>query len=202
LQIKPGKLVLVAARTLPPGTALARSDLGVKRVAAALIPGGIVYHKQAELIEGRRIIRTIAAGEPVAWSALAEADLRVSRLIPKDMRLLAVPIDNLSTMRKFLSNDDRVDLMFTAAGKKAERIVTNIAIVNDLYGDDAEPDNALGFIVPDRQAKEIIDAQKHGSLSILLRNPDAPTEKSTDRQDHNAASSGIEILYGIATVEE
>lgn len=140
---RPGHLVVVAARDLPAGRALAVSDLAtVRRVDSW--PGTLASTRS---LAGRRLAVALRRGEPVSAQRLLSPGL--TRGLPAGT--VALPVDLATDVRGLAEPGGRVDLLATgtdpdtvaggdtdagAAVGRAERVAGNLLVLAALPPDE------------------------------------------------------------------
>jgi Flp pilus assembly protein CpaB len=116
--------VAVAARDLPPGTALAAADLAVVRLPPDAAPHGAA--EEPARLTGRVLASGVRAGEPVTDVRLVGAGL--TDLLPADQVAAPVRLADLG-VAGLVRTGDRVDVLAAAPDASAAEIVAGGALV-------------------------------------------------------------------------
>ncbi len=105
--------VVVAARTLERGDALAEDDLRVRLVPAAFAPPGRIASPHA--LAGRTLVSDLAEGETVTRTRVGTSGGPVASLVPAGLRAFAIRVASAAgTVRP----GDRVDVLATFGGPR------------------------------------------------------------------------------------
>ncbi|MBW3542200.1 MAG: Flp pilus assembly protein CpaB [Planctomycetes bacterium] len=104
--------VLVSTTEILSGTPLDETNVAFKKWPKAMVPEGAVT--TPEQYEERSLKGGAVAGEVILLAKLSEAGVfGASADIPKDMRVVTVPVDLTKTHSGLIQPGDRVDLMVT-----------------------------------------------------------------------------------------
>lgn len=172
---RPHQMYVVAARDIPAGTRLGRSDL----VLAALdvpspIQRRVLFSSGAALIaRGATTIAPISGGEPILSSAV------VGRAAPAGMREVSIQIDRARAVAGTLKTGEYVDVLGTFGnGAEAYTVtmvphvkVISIATTANALGD-LGPSQLLTFAAPNQMTAEALADANVAAQMTLVRSPD------------------------------
>lgn len=183
--------VLVAARDLSYGAALAEPDTNWIEWPIGAVPQGVLRKSEApnakEDIRGSYVRNPISNGEPVRRERLVKGPIAglMSTLLPAGHRAVAIDISPNTTAGGFILPNDHVDVMRTfndadrgregAADIASEVILTNVRvlaigpIVETKNGESVVTGATATLDLEPRQAELVILAQRTGQLALMLR---------------------------------
>ena len=136
------RVALTADRTLSPGMLLTNGDLALEEVNDIDVPlpgqryvyvGNIEEDadtdspEQASILRGYAVRRTVAAGEPVAWSAVVgpnDAQF-LATVLAADRVAVSIPVDLANRQARLVSPGNRVDVLL-AVEQTGELVVRTI----------------------------------------------------------------------------
>jgi pilus assembly protein CpaB len=185
--------VVVAARDLEVGTLIHDSDLKLADWAGE-IPKGAISRKEA--LNGRGVVSTIYAGEPVMESRLAAegAGGGLAATIPPGMRACAVKVNDVVGVGGFVVPGMRVDVLVTGnlpgaqsnQGPKAKTVLQNVEVLSagqniqkDAEGRPVQVPVVNLLVTPD-QAEILSLASNETRIQLVARNPlDTNTAKTS-----------------------
>lgn len=162
-----GEQVLVAARDIPQGAALAPGDLAVavfpdSSVAPNFIRLSAQPSAQAEMV-GAVTRRAFVRGEPITTVAVMQPDGRgfLAAQLEPGYRAVAIEVERSTTAGGYIQPNDRVDVIVTRRerGGEGESAMSEIVLENIrvlALGDKTQPQTS-------GQAPEIVDA----SVAVL-----------------------------------
>ncbi len=177
------KLAL-ATRDLEVGTVLRDEDVRLEDWPGA-IPVGASVHTQ-DLV-GRGVLTKIIAKEPILDSRLAPkgAGGGFSAIIPKGMRAVAVPVNEVVGVAGFVVPGMRVDVLISgnppndppALGTLTKTLLQNIEVLS--AGQDFKKDaegkpvmvQVVNLLVTPDQAEQLSLASHQTTIQLVLRNP-------------------------------
>jgi pilus assembly protein CpaB len=159
--------VLVAARDLPPGHVLARTDLMRRAIPSDLVPGGVLHDVASA--EGRTLSGGSRAGEPVTDVRLASPAL--TRLTTADDAHAAVPIRLADpAVADLLYPGRKVDVIAADTGPGRAAVLAERAPVIAIGP--AEDRHSKGRLLivglPQQQAATVASAALTQSVTITL----------------------------------
>lgn len=175
--------VLVAARDLDAGTLVGDAD--VRPVDWPVVDGSHWIGKRTDVV-GRALLTPVAKDEPFADSRLAAkgAGAGLASRIPPGMRVVAVHVDELTGLSRFILPGMHVDVISTGAegaqngrGMVARTILQNIEVFSSGQTPDQnakEKPAAAGvfnLLVTPQQAETLSLAVAQTRIELVLRNP-------------------------------
>lgn len=177
--------VLVATQDVAMGATLSDKVLAVRDVPQAYVESRHVRASDLRKVLGVRCSTGLKTNETLLWSDVAQLTDRarnLSSLIQQGMRAVAladhVDFDGL------LQPGDRVDVVFTrtdtqAGSNSTTTLLQNVMVMSvrgELGAGDEQTKRGYGGAVilsaTVEQAQILTEAQKHGHLTLTLRNPE------------------------------
>lgn len=210
--------VLVAAATIPLGNKLAAGDLRWLDWPLSSVPAGVIRKDETpgaeQEIAGQLARFPIIASEPIRREKLIRTDGTgfLSAVLPAGKRAIAISTDNRgsATAGGFILPNDRVDVVSTtrpesASGEQAsyvsEVVLKNIRVlaigqnIQESNGEKVVTGETATLEIDPRQIEIIAEAQKTGSLSLVLRSLQDAGEVVT-----GADEGGLTLVrYGVTT---
>ncbi len=218
--------VLVAAKDLPLGTRIADGDMTWQSWPKDTIPTGMLRKSQnakaLDEFKGAIVRVEIFGGEPVRPEKIIKGDGGLmSVILPSGKRAVAINIDSqgATTAGGFILPNDRVDVVRTyhldqkpgtnaPAGDSyaTDTLLSNIRVL--AIGQNVQDKNGQQVVVGSNatleldppQAEQIINAQRTGQLSLVLRSVLDARQAATAAPAHEAAHGLSVVRYG--TVSE
>jgi pilus assembly protein CpaB len=177
--------VLVAARDLDAGTLVGDAD--VRPVDWPVTDGSHWIAKRTDVV-GRALLTPIAKDEPFADSRLAArgAGAGLASSIPPGMRVVAVHVDELTGLSRFILPGMHVDVISTGAegsqngrGMVARTILQNIEVFSSGQNTEANAKEkpapgaagVFNLLVTPQQAETLSLAVAQTRIELVLRNP-------------------------------
>ena len=175
--------VVVAATDLEAGTRLSEMTVKIVDWPKESAPEGVFT--AVDTLMGEEppvVIKEVRKGEAILPYKLAGEGARagLTTKIPKNMRAIAIPVNEVRGVAGFVLPGDRVDVLLTAAadGKKkftTRTLVQNVIVLGvDQVSSEKEEKpkvvNAVTLLVSREQGKVLTLAQAVGDLTLLLRN--------------------------------
>lgn len=169
--------VLVAARDLDAGTLLGDGD--VRTVEWPAVEGSHWMSKRPDVV-GRALLTPVAKDEPFADTRLAAkgADAGMAARIPPGMRVVAVHVDELTGLSRFILAGMHVDVISTGPGGGTQDVVSrtilqNIEVFSTGQGSDPKvaPLPVFNLLVTPQQAEVLSLAVARSRIELVLRNP-------------------------------
>ena len=179
---KTGDLV-VASRTIAPGTVLAEGDVKTIEWSGNALPTGFVS-SPADVV-GRGVMGGLQENEPVLEGKLAPrgAGGGLPVMIENGKRALTMRVNDVSGVAGFVTPNTHVDVLLTIdnksnpGGEPASRIimqdVRTLAAGQQIQPDkDGKPVSVgvVTFLVSPEQAETLALASQQGSIQLALRN--------------------------------
>lgn len=224
-----GQQVLVAARDIPQGAALAPSDLAVALFPTSSVSSSFVRldqqpSAQADFVNGVTR-RAFVQGEPIIAAAVVQPDGRgfLAAQLEPGFRAIAIEIEAITAAGGFIQPNDHVDVIMTARVNNrdggGEQVRSDI-VLRDIrvlaLGDKTEtqasgeaPETTdAGVAVLEmtaEQARVLALADEMGTLSLALRGVQAETvglrtAGETNSPQMSQQSGGVRIhAYGTMT---
>ena len=218
--------VLVAAKDLPLGTRIGDGDMAWQSWPKDAIPAGMLRRSQdgkaMEEFKGATVRASIFAGEPVRNEKLIKGDGGLMAvMLPSGQRAVAINIDSqgATTAGGFILPNDRVDVVRTfrqepkpgapAGGGDSfatATLLTNIKVlaigqnVQDKNGQPVVVGSNATLELDPQQAEAVINAQRTGQLSLVLRSVLDARQAGGAAPAHEAAHGLSVVRYG--TVSE
>ncbi len=174
--------VLMATQPLPEGHVISPTDLALTDLPKQYLPLGVLYASDAEKAVGHSVLRPIAQGELVLWSAIDVSFVPSSpaRRIAPGYRSIAVPVDSASSVGKAIRAGDHVDIFTTLSLPGESRPTTftllqNVTVLATGQGN-AEMGQSnystLSLMVLPGEVALVTHAAQQGDLLFALRNPE------------------------------
>jgi pilus assembly protein CpaB len=187
IENKPGlppQQVIMAARSLDPGTLIKDQDLKTGPWTGTLPAGALV---KKEDILGRGVVASIVEGELVLASRLAPrgAGAGLASMIPPGMRAVAVRVNDIVGVGGFVVPGMHVDILISGAppnsdgrtGNLTKTMLQNIEVLS--AGQDTRRDAEgkpvlvplVNLLVTPEQAEKLSLAASQTTIQLVLRNP-------------------------------
>lgn len=195
-----GKVLVVAAKALKPGTELQASDLKTIPWPADNLPKG--SFGAVEQVAGNTVIEAIAEEEPVTATHLASATSAGGTAVPSGMRAVSVHVTDSSGVLSLLRAGQKVDVQVVSARKdNTVEVRTALENLNVLAVKPQAEQTSQGQTLPSvtllvkpAEADILAAADSGARVRLALRNPldDATRSRSAVSLDsvmHSAAAS-------------
>ncbi len=219
--------VLVAAKDLPLGTHVGDGDMAWQSWPKDAIPPGMLRRSQngkaLEDFKGATVRAALFAGEPVRGEKLVKGDGGLMAVIlPSGKRAVAINIDSqgATTAGGFILPNDRVDVVRTfrqepkagASASGGDNYATDtllsdvkvLAIGQNVQEKNGQPvvvgSNATLELDP-QQSETVINAQRTGQLSLVLRSVLDAHQAATAAPTHEASHGLSVVRYGTVSEE-
>lgn len=165
--VSPPVPVVVAARDLPAGTALAPADLTIARYPPEVAPSGVTG--DPELLRGKVLAGSVRAEEPITDARLVGPG--VASLLPEGLVAAPVRLADLA-VAGLVHTGDRVDVLATAADAAAAERVAESALVVATTGTAEEAGAGLLLLaVDDETAARLAASATSATLTVTLPRP-------------------------------
>jgi pilus assembly protein CpaB len=177
--------VIAAARDLPAGTRLRKTDLKRVNVSENNVPKGAVTDERVAL--DRVLLYPVSTNETIVSSRLttSSATEGVSSMIEPGKRAISVPITDVSSAGGLIGPRAHVDVLFTRTGSLHEALTTTIlqdVVVLSIgkiteAGQNLDPrlprpqQQTATLLVFPEQTRLLELARNNGKISLALRNP-------------------------------
>jgi len=195
------KLVL-AAHDLEMGALLRAEDVALTDWPGVVPPGSAV---KADDVVGRGVISKIFAHEPILDSRLAPkgAGGGFAATIPKGMRAVAVPVNEVVGVAGFVGPGQHVDVLISGVppngganlGTLTKTLLQNLEVLS--AGQDFKKDaegkpvavQVVNLLVTPEQAEQLSLASHQTTIQLILRNP-------LDRDVTQTPGTAMAALFG------
>jgi len=191
--------VLVAAHDLDAGAMVSAGD--VRTVDWPAMDGAHWIANQSDVL-GHALLTAVAKDEPFAESRLAAkgAGAGIASRIPPGMRVIAVHVDELTGLSRFILPGMHVDVISTGSangqGMVARTILQNIEVFSSgqtIERDGRDKASALptfNLLVTPQQAVTLSQAVAQSRIELVLRNPLDKANLASETSEEGSATSG------------
>jgi pilus assembly protein CpaB len=176
-------VVLAAARDLPVGSMVKKTDLKRISVGNRDVPKGAVTTEREAL--NRVLLYPVSINEPLLLTKLSGAlsPEGVASTIDPGYRAVSVQITDVNAVSGLIQPGSRVDVLFTRPGSMAEAITSTILqnvrvlAIGKTLSVVQTPDpkavkaTAATLVVSPQDAQKLELAKNEGKISLTLRNP-------------------------------
>lgn len=207
--------IVVAARDLELGTVLREEDMKLEDWAAEVPMGAAV---RTQDIVGRGVITKIFAKEPILDVRLAPkgAGGGFAAIIPKGMRAVAVPVNEVVGVAGFVVPGMHVDILISgqppngpsALGTLTKTLLQNIEVLSSGQDFKKDPEGkpisvqVVNLLVTPDQAEQLSLASHQTTIQLVLRNPLDHDEAKTSGTAVASLFTGTKItLKDVAGLE-
>jgi pilus assembly protein CpaB len=183
--------VFVPAAEVPIGTIITPEWLSRMDITEGALNGEMIIADAAgqEFLAGSVARQVLPQGVPIARSFVVRPGDRgfLAAVLPKGMRAITIPIDEVAGLSGLALPGDRVDLILTSGDtgggiRASETVISNVRVLafDQRLGPEAPPEDKEGkaegapvartatLEVSSRQAEMITLAQTLGTLSLIL----------------------------------
>lgn len=177
--------IVVASQDMVFGAPLTNTNTRLVNWPASSVPAGAFTSLQ-EAANGRVALRPITMGEPILASKVSGAGGRatLSANLPKDMRAVAIPVNNIAGVAGFVRPGDVVDVMLTrqipGEGSQTTDKMTHVVLENvlvlatDQVADEKSTEPAVSRTATLQTdlfgAQKLALAREVGTFTLALRN--------------------------------
>ncbi|HTS77350.1 MAG TPA: Flp pilus assembly protein CpaB [Bryobacteraceae bacterium] len=180
----PGKMVVVAAKSLKPGTVLQSSDVKLMTWPQPDLPNGVF--ETVDQVAGKTVFDWIDEGEPVFASRLATEQSAGGSGVPSGMRAVSVHVTDSSGVIALLRAGQRVDVqVVTGRGENHDTTVRTALEGLQVISVSAAEQGSQGATLPvvtvlanPAQADVLAAADSGARVRLTLRNPLDPESGS------------------------
>jgi len=180
----PGKMVVVAAKSLKPGTVLQSSDVKLMTWPQPDLPNGVF--ESVDQVAGKAVFDWIDEGEPVFASRLATEQSAGGSGVPSGMRAVSVHVTDSSGVIALLRAGQRVDVqVVTGRGENHDTTVRTALEGLQVISVSAAEQGSQGATLPvvtvlanPAQADVLAAADSGARVRLTLRNPLDPESGS------------------------
>ncbi len=193
--------IVVAARDLELGTVLREEDLKLQDWPSEVPMGAAV---RTQDIVGRGVITKIFAKEPVLEVRLAPkgAGGGFAAIIPKGMRAVAVPVNEVVGVAGFVVPGMHVDVLISGQppnepgnlGTLTKTLLQNIEVLSSGQDFKKDPEGkpisvqVVNLLVTPEQAEQLSLASHQTTIQLVLRNP-------LDRDEAKTPGTAVASLF-------
>jgi pilus assembly protein CpaB len=173
--------VLVAARDLDAGSLVHDGDVRVAEWPAA---EGSHWIANRSAVVGRALLEPLSKDEPFLESRLAAvgADASLASRIPPGMRVVAVHVDELTGLSRFILAGMHVDVISTGSAGNGQNVVArtilqNVEVLSTGQSAERDPKDktpavpVFNLLVTPQQAEVLSQAVVQSRIELVLRNP-------------------------------
>jgi pilus assembly protein CpaB len=201
--------IAVAAHDLELGTVLREEDVKLQDWPGE-VPAG--SSARAQDIVGRGVITKIFAREPILDVRLAPkgAGGGFAAIIPKGMRAVAVPVNEVVGLAGFVVPGMHVDVLISGAppnepanlGTLTKTLLQNIEVLSSGQDFKKDPEGkpitvqVVNLLVTPEQAEQLSLASHQTTIQLVLRNPLDREEAKTPGTAVASLFSGTKIKFG------
>lgn len=191
--------VAVAARDLPAGASLDSRTVVSREVPKAYLHKDAIKVEQWKRFTGRTSRANLTGGAPILTSQLIDPNTsELAETLSPGKRALTVPVDQISSISGLLSPGDRIDMLLTLDNGKGEQtfpLMKDVLVIATGVDTGAEQPvvnrrtqnlrprgfNTVTIVVEPEQAAKIVHAREVGSITVVLRAEDDPSDGWPDR---------------------
>jgi len=193
--------IAVAARDLELGTVLREEDMRLEDWPAEVPMGAAV---RTQDIVGRGVITKIFAKEPILEVRLAPkgAGGGFAAIIPKGMRAVAVPVNEVVGVAGFVVPGMHVDILISGQppnspgtlGQLTKTLLQNIEVLSSGQDFKKDPEGkpisvqVVNLLVTPEQAEQLSLASHQTTIQLVLRNP-------LDRDEAKTTGTAVASLF-------
>lgn len=205
---------VVLTKTLPAGSPLQQSDLGLMEVPSAGLRSDYVKAEGALSLIGRRIINTVERNKPLYWIDIEGGQPvgGLSREIKNGMRAISINASGAAAVSGMIRPNDHVDLLgtFNFPNEKGEPELVTFTILQDVtilavgkerarsasQGGGGSGYGTVTLEVTPREAEMLVFSEQiKGRLFLVLRHPnDTNFERELPKVDFSRIQGQIEKL--------
>lgn len=174
--------VLIAKTPISEGQVIRQEDLAVQRVPEKMVPTGVARAEDVANIVGKAAIAPIPEHALILWASVnVSYGARLpSTKITKGYRAMAVEVSASSSVGQSIQPGDQVDIISTMTMPEDRQVrtftllqnVTVLDVGNANQRDDGSHYATVNLMVLPKEVGIISFARDHGSLSLVLRNPE------------------------------
>jgi len=185
--------VMAAARDIPAGTTIKRTDLGTISVFKSSVGGHAVMPDDAPMLFGRKALFRVETKEPIFWSHIeggAAQAMGLSPIVKPGMRAISLGVSGPDAVSGMIQPNDRVDILgtfaFPSKTVEGEMETVTLTVLQDVtvlaVGQQLAKDmrtarrarsgsSSITVEVTPRESELLVFAQQlKGALTLALRN--------------------------------
>ncbi len=180
----PAVKVIMAARTLDPGTLIKEADLKIVDWTGPL-PAGVILKPEDAV--GRGVVSAVMSGEPLLDTRLAPkgGGAGLAAMIPQGWRAVAVRVNEVVGVGGFAVPGMKVDVLVSGnppanggtSGSQSRTLLQNVVVLsaNQEFKKDTEGkpmlSQVVNLLVTPGQAEMLSLASTETKIQLILRNP-------------------------------
>jgi pilus assembly protein CpaB len=181
--------ILVVSREMQAGEILTMKHVAQRLVPVKFIPSQAMTAAHLDTVVGQRVLSAMKPGDPILLNSLEQAGFRpFSAELEEGRRAITFPVDEVNSFSGLLSPGDVIDLLYSIESQRkvsvrpilqhvmvlATGTTTRKQKVRDEAGVEQEVDREFATVTlhvsPD-EAQRVILAERTGTLTAMLRNP-------------------------------
>lgn len=187
--------VLKTRKDIKKGELITENNLIAVRVPVKFYSPSMVLRKDVDAVLQRRAVRRVMKGDYIFWTDFAREDERISYEVTEGKRLIALAVNDVTSLGFSIKEGDFVDIAVVSRG--TARLIIKDAKVKGVRGKkgvgystvllELEPQDVLSFLV----------GKEEGSVYLLLKNPadGRAVEKETVRVK-DIFKGQVEVIKG------
>lgn len=162
--------VLVAKANIKSGGRLKEADVEKMEVPELYLHPQAISARDAGQVLGRPLALELKQGQPLQWTDFGTSDRdRAGSAVPKGLRGVAVPVNELIAKAGLLNAGDRVDVLGTFGTQGELRMSITATLLQNVPL--IEVAGATAMLAVDLEQAELLTfSASHGALTVLLRN--------------------------------
>jgi pilus assembly protein CpaB len=181
--------ILISSHPLQEGQSLTEQDVLIQKVPEKYVPMGVLKPSDIYKITGYGLTRNIAKGEMILWNSINTqySYQSPSAKIEPGYRAVSIAVDSISSVSNMVQPGDHVDLITTLEIPGEDKpstltLLQNVTVLtigeSTTFEENKTSYSSVTLMVLPLEANIITHSGKHGSLSLVLRNPlDMKTNK-------------------------
>lgn len=181
--------ILVVSREMQAGEILTMKHVAQRLVPVKFIPSQAMTSAQLDTVVGQRVLVAMKPGDPIFLNSLEHAGFKpFSAELEEGRRAITFPVDEVNSFSGLLAPGDVIDLLYSIEIQRklsvrpilqqvmvlATGTTTRKQKVRDEAGVEQEVDREFATVTlhvsPD-EAQRVILAERTGTLTAMLRNP-------------------------------
>lgn len=162
--------VLVAKSPIKAGSRLKEADVEKMEVPELYLHPQAIGARDAGQVLGRPLAMELKQGQTLQWTDFGTSERdRPGAAVPKGLRGVAVPVNELISKSGLVNASDRVDVLGTFGNQGELRMSITVTLLQNVPV--IEVAGATAMLAVDLEQAELLTfAAAHGTLSLLLRN--------------------------------
>jgi pilus assembly protein CpaB len=195
-------LIVVATRSMPPGTAIESGSVTLSPWPREHMPPGAFTNLQD--VAGKILKQPVVGNQPIVAAALFTGEHPggiLPLLIPNGMRAMSIPVNEVSDMSGLILPHTRVDVLVTTgaegglASERSRIVLQNVEVIAtnaelETGSNRAQEARVVTLLVTPTDAEKLATAIKLGTLQLAMRG-------FADQQTVNTSGFDAAQLLGI-----